>query len=419
MLLLGCAFVSKWGGPFHVEIDEHKTIGDLQQAIKDANANRVQCNAGDLALYLATTANNKQWVPSRDETVRLLAAGEVPLSVEAIVAYKNAPLDPTRQLAEVLDGQQLPPPTTSQLHVLVVLPVLQWRRDLGPNDVVYDLAHLTADEGEQLLTRLQVRMVHVPTLPFAGTPRAVDAFEWSTGSAPLTRERQREEFYEYFNTKLKRVLYDKDLDVLPMIKEELEWDSPLNVSVQTVDAVNVKLVGATDLLILDRRCWLPAPAQGIRLLPGVKMLIHVAMEVCHEASALFQTAAQLIALDLRTRYPVMALLTNLTDLWQFLWVGDDACTIHVATLARADEALEELRAVLKAEDRENGEEEDAEDSPGLCLPCISEGRLQLHKLTALATLVGEPSIIDIREIEWVSMLVKRALRSRPSAMAKG
>ena len=121
-------------------------------------------------------------------------------------------------------------------------------------------------------------------------------------------------------------------------------------------------------------------SHDIRVLPGLKMLVHVDLETPRAPSALFQTAAQLIALDLRTREPVLVLLTNLTDVWQFLWVGNDASTsIQVATLARADEAFEVLRAALAA---------DASDASDLRLPCLVDERVQRLKLTALAARVG-------------------------------
>ena len=95
---------------------------------------------------------------------------------------------------------------------------------------------------------------------------------------------------------------------------------------------------------------------------------------------------RMIALALRTTEPVMALLTNMTDLWQFLWVGD-ASTVYVATLAHADDAFEVLRAALAT---------DADDA--VALPCLSDQPVQRRKL---AGLVAAPHTTALGEIEWM------------------
>ena len=227
---------------------------------------------------------------------------------------------------------------------------------------------------------------------------------------PFTLDSQRQAVAEYFSVQLQQVLYDQNLGVLPMVNEDETGDSPMNVCL-AVSTGNVQLVGCADLLILDRTRWVPADApsspHGTRVMPGVKILVHVDLETPRApAAALFQTAAQLIALDLRASDPVLALLTNMTDAWQFLWVGD-ASTVHVATLGRADHAFAVLRSVLGAEAT------DDDDGDLLLMPCVSKEPVQRRKLSALAKVVRAPLLIDDRELEWISWYVDLNRVSRP------
>ena len=163
-LHLFCSVVGFVSDSSGIQIDDGQTVGDLKQAIKHENPNKVRCCAADMALYLATNGRHK-WLCSSHATAKRLRKGEIPPSVKAVVADEKAQLDQAWTLAKVLEQHAMPAPASGEYHVFVVLPTLRWRRVAGPTDAfVCDMATLSEQQGRDLLDRLQLQLVHVPTL---------------------------------------------------------------------------------------------------------------------------------------------------------------------------------------------------------------------------------------------------------------
>ena len=116
MMRLACAFVGKMGAAFPIVIAESAMVGELQQAIKRANPNKVRGDASELVLFLATS-DEKTWLPSGNDAVVQMRSGTIPALIEMIVADESKCLDSLKTLAEVFHGK--PRPTTGELHLLV------------------------------------------------------------------------------------------------------------------------------------------------------------------------------------------------------------------------------------------------------------------------------------------------------------
>ncbi|KAG3230440.1 hypothetical protein PI124_g24462 [Phytophthora idaei] len=65
MVTLYCAVVGVAGSTFPVDIDETLSVGHLKDAIKEKNSNTVTCDAKDLQLFLAKTADGA-WLQNDD-----------------------------------------------------------------------------------------------------------------------------------------------------------------------------------------------------------------------------------------------------------------------------------------------------------------------------------------------------------------
>lgn len=132
-----------------------------------------------------------------------------------------------------------------------------------------------------------------------------------------------------------------------------------NILSVEVPGCDVDLVGRADMIVLS------AIAQKfphyLRHLPGVRMLIEVKREV--KAASEFQALSELIAFKCIVDEPVMALLTNLTNHWELLWVSiksNNRPIIATTTLTTPGEAYEVIRIIL------------AQSSTADTDPCVAE-----------------------------------------------
>ncbi|KAG3237036.1 hypothetical protein PI124_g17964 [Phytophthora idaei] len=130
MVTLYCAVVGVAGSTFPVDIDETLSVGHLKDAIKEKNSNTVTCDAKDLQLFLAKTADGA-WLKSKD--LLRMRKGEIPNEVES--RYMNEELeDPTDKICSkfpstILDGT---------IHVLVVVPKQGTSAPIVSQDGVFD-----------------------------------------------------------------------------------------------------------------------------------------------------------------------------------------------------------------------------------------------------------------------------------------
>uniref|UniRef100_K3WHD4 Uncharacterized protein n=1 Tax=Globisporangium ultimum (strain ATCC 200006 / CBS 805.95 / DAOM BR144) TaxID=431595 RepID=K3WHD4_GLOUD len=83
---------------------------------------------------------------------------------------------------------------------------------------------------------------------------------------------------------------------------------------------------------------------------------------------IFQAISELIALNLLADGPVMGLMTNLTDVWMVLWVGErrsNISRIKTANLTRPNEAFQVIRTMLPRPPYEAGADDNNDNLPYL------------------------------------------------------
>ncbi|CAB5371424.1 unnamed protein product [Rhizophagus irregularis] len=79
------------------------------------------------------------------------------------------------------------------------------------------------------------------------------------------------------------------------------------------DILPIRLTGTTDLVIVDRHSIASqAQEKHIRFLFELKKVV--------KRIHTFQAMAELISADLKSKYPVLAVLTDLMDDWRFFWI---------------------------------------------------------------------------------------------------
>ncbi|GMF27923.1 unnamed protein product [Phytophthora fragariaefolia] len=90
------------------------TVDDLKDVIKEKNPATITCDAKDLKLSLAKTADGA-WLPSNDPDVVAMRSGAVSEKVQNLL---NGQIDPAEEISDVF----VPAPQKKQIHVLVVVP---------------------------------------------------------------------------------------------------------------------------------------------------------------------------------------------------------------------------------------------------------------------------------------------------------
>ncbi|KAG2525108.1 hypothetical protein BBO99_00002511 [Phytophthora kernoviae] len=208
----------------------------------------------------------------------------------------------------------------------------------------YGHSEMSSNKGNALLQDLNIRVKPVGTVPFAARdPAPVQAFIWESicdgrgKNIALTEEQQRERYREYVEGKIGDVLADKKLCVLGVEKVKNNLSA-------AVPGHDVDLVGHTGILVLS--ALVKKFPHYVELLPDVKMLIEVKRVV--KAGSGFQVLSELIALGFLVDGPVMALLTNLTNHWQFFWVSEkknNYAIIQTTTITEPGEAFEMIRTL--------------------------------------------------------------------------
>ncbi|KAL8023494.1 hypothetical protein Plhal710r2_c006g0027881 [Plasmopara halstedii] len=189
----------------------------------------------------------------------------------------------------------------------------------------YVHSEMSSNKGNALLQDLNIRVKPVGTVPFTARDSApVQGFKWESvcdgrgQNIALTEEQQRERYREYVEYNIGDVLTEKKLCVLGVEKDK-------NILSVAVPGHDIDLVGRTDIL----------------------MLIEVKKVV--KAGSGFQALSELIALDFLVDDPVMALLTNLTDHWQFFWVSEknnSYVIIQTTTVTEPGAAFAVIRTLL-------------------------------------------------------------------------
>ncbi|EEY67634.1 Crinkler (CRN) family protein [Phytophthora infestans T30-4] len=119
MVKLLCAVVGVAESVLSVRVDKSDSVADLKKAVKAEKKNDLRnVDAYKLKLFLAKTADNK-WLPSRLNDATKLKKGEKTALIEALT-NEDKELQGEDSLEDVLI--EMDPPSTSQIHVLVVVP---------------------------------------------------------------------------------------------------------------------------------------------------------------------------------------------------------------------------------------------------------------------------------------------------------
>ncbi|KAG3176965.1 hypothetical protein PC128_g17069 [Phytophthora cactorum] len=233
-------------------------------------------------------------------------------------------------------------PAEGEVHVLVVVPegavgsaseTSRMDRLVDKVDKLYEHSvlskrtryvhsEMSSTKGNNLMKELKIRVTPVDAVPFTGgSPTPAEEFEWIRGR---TEEQQSGRYREYVEANIGDVLRNNKLCVLGVEKGA-------NILSVEVPGRDIDLVGRTDMIVLS--AIVQKFPHYLHHLPGVRMLIEVKREV--RSASEFQALSELIALDLIVDEPVMALLTNLTNHWEFLWVSsksDNRAIIATTTL---------------------------------------------------------------------------------------
>ncbi|KAF0686866.1 Aste57867_21340 [Aphanomyces stellatus] len=290
------------------------------------------------------------------------------------------------------------PPVEEQIHVLVVVPegavaseisetaqmikkvdemhaqIVQTKREQ------YVHSKVGSSDGKKLLQALNIQVDAVDAVPFAtrnSTP--VQAFRWASVSdergqeITLTEEQQRQRYRSYVEDNIGDVLAEKKLCVLGVEKGG-------NILSVAVPGYDIDLVGRTDILVLSDIA--KKHPLHLQFLPGVRLLIEVKKTKDLKSGCVYQALSELIALDLLTKDPMMALLTDLNGHWQFFWVSErtgSSTIIQTLIITTPGEAFQVIRTLLA---QSPSSDED------IHLPCY-EGPVKRRKLAKMLPSITE------------------------------
>jgi len=318
--------------------------------------------ADALELYLAL--KDGAWLSDEDPDVITLSQPAEGNTVSPLYVNDERKMKATRKLSMYFSGGQYPAFCDDErIHVLVVVPEgvvaseisataqMVKKVDEMHEQIVqtkrkrYVHSQVSSRKGRELLQELNIKVKPLPTVPFAsGDHTPAEAFKWesvrdeSGQDIALTEEQQRQRYRAYVEDNIGDVLAEKKLCVIGVEKGQ-------NILTVRVPGHDIELAGRTDLLVLSDQ--VKEYPSDLQFLPGVKMLIEVKRAM--KPDSVFQALSELIALDLLTKDFVMALLTDLTDNWQFFWVSEMCGThvsIHKSSIKKPGEAFQVIRTLL-------------------------------------------------------------------------
>ncbi|EGZ27443.1 hypothetical protein PHYSODRAFT_321246 [Phytophthora sojae] len=120
MVKLFCAIVGAAGSAFPVDIDAGQSVGDLKDAIKAKKM--YQFPADELQLFLAKKDEGRgAWLPDDDQAALDLEDGKIHEDIQALIDGEKMKATKTLQ-HWLFEKNEMPPPSTGQIHVLVVVP---------------------------------------------------------------------------------------------------------------------------------------------------------------------------------------------------------------------------------------------------------------------------------------------------------
>ncbi|CAK4697830.1 hypothetical protein LEN26_012182 [Aphanomyces euteiches] len=400
MLTVVCVVVGE-GRPFPVEIEAEKIVGILKNMIKEKKQDIITFDADKLELYLVDG---------------LAQIGKTRFDFKGTVID-----DMPSKLLDHFDGSttemvetftlssypQLNDSSVGRIHVLVVVPDEKDASEISGTaqmskkvDEIYAQIVQTKREqyvhskvgssnGKKLLQALKIQVVAVDAVPFATRRQTtVHAFRWASVNdehgqeITLTEEQQRQRYRSYVEDNIGDVLAEKNLCVLGVEKGE-------NILSVAIPGYNIDLVGRTDILVLSNIA--KKHPMHLQFLPEVRLLIEVKKTKDLKSGSVYQALSELIALDILTNDPVMALLTDLNGHWQFFWVSERSSSstiIQTLIITTPGEAFLVIRTLLA---QTSSSDED------IRLPCF-QGPVKRRKLAKMLPAINEGGACgDIQE----------------------
>ncbi|KAG1688302.1 Crinkler effector protein 4 [Phytophthora capsici] len=387
LVALTCALVGKTG-VFGVKIDDSAQVWELKKAITVEKPNDLKdVDADKLELFLA-----------KKDDAWLDGAGAAAVALDERGHPQGCvQMDPTLWIKNPKHFGDNFQPGEGQVHVLVVVPegVVGSASETSKMDFVVDKVNklyehsvlskrtryvhseMSSSKGNKLVKELKIRVTPVDAVPFTGgSPTPVEEFEWIKGR---TEEQQSGRYRDYVEANIGDVLRNNKLCVFGVEKGA-------NILSVEVPGCDVDLAGRTDMIVLS--AIVQKFPHYLPHLPGVKMLIEVKREV--KSASEFQALSELIAMDFIVDESVMALLTNLTNHWEFLWVSNKSNNrpiIATTTLTTPGEAFEVIRTLLA---------QSSTADTDIMLPCLAEP-VKRRKLNQMLPFIGEASGDGIRE----------------------
>ncbi|KAF0712535.1 Aste57867_4796 [Aphanomyces stellatus] len=340
------------GRPFSVKIEANEIVSELKKMIKEEKM-YTTFPADALELYLAL--KDGAWLSDEDPNLEGLSQPAEGNTVTPKYVTPEKWMKPARKLSKFFSGGEYPAFCDDErIHVLVVRPegavasetsaTAQMVKEMHEQIVQtkrkrYVHSQVGSSNGKKLLQDLKIQVEPWRTVPFAtAVHTTVEAFKWESvrdGSGQniaLTEEQQRERYRAYVEYNIGEVLAEKELCVISVEKGQ-------DILTVLVPGHDIELAGRTDLLVLSD--LVKDDPSDLQFLPGVKMLIEVKKAI--KPDSVFQALSELIALDLLAKDPVMALMTDLTDNWQFFWVSemcDTHVNIHKSNIKKPGEAFQ-------------------------------------------------------------------------------
>ncbi|KAG3117011.1 hypothetical protein PI124_g4314 [Phytophthora idaei] len=350
MVKLFCAIVGAAGSAFPVDIDTSQSVGDLKKAIADEL--KYTGRADQLQLFLAkkdegrgawlTEADVKNGVedttglkPLNAARARLRRVGLSDGDVGGVDEEEEAEgRGPVNVLVVVPDGAVGSASETSRMDQ-VVQEVHEIHAQTVPTKrKTYAHLKVGSTEYKELLDAFNITVK--PVRKTAAKWDEVKGFTWDM---KLSEEKQKDEYREYVDSNIGKVLQEKKLCVFGV-------ENTTDILRVVVKGSNIELRGRTDLLILSDIVM--ESADYAQDLPEVKMLIEAKKKV--ERQSVFQAMSELIALDLLADDPVVALLTDFNGDWRFFWIAgkeNNTTRVNRVNITNPGEAFELIRQLLK------------------------------------------------------------------------
>ncbi|GES93802.1 crinkler (CRN) family protein [Rhizophagus clarus] len=191
--------------------------------------------------------------------------------------------------------EKFPTPANGHIHVIVDVPAVP--ATIGVTERYWTKILEFTGLDYQSTTR----EIEFPTLDLNLEYERIGAFGWTDAIERSQNDR--------YTPHLKNILKLDTFRTLGLYDPTGD-DSFLSTN---TDILPIRLTGTTDLVIVDRHSIASqAQEKHIRFLFELKKVV--------KRIHTFQAMAELISADLKSKYPVLAVLTDLMDDWRFFWI---------------------------------------------------------------------------------------------------